>query len=133
MCSLILTVSCSNRYVSTNLDKENFNQYFSASNVKIYKSENDFSGQYRYIGAVEGQDCQEKPHHAQPDEINARTQARQQAFNLQANAIVFSTCTLLSQEQLAQLSMSNDAKQCNALVVCYGKAYAVDTATDKNN
>lgn len=132
MCSLILTVSCSNRYVSTNLDKENFNHYYSASNVKIYTSENDISGQYRYLGAVEGQDCQIKPHHAQPDEINARTQARQQAFSLQANAIVFSTCTLLSQEQLAQLSMSNDAKQCNTLVVCYGKAYAVDTATNKS-
>jgi RcsF protein len=128
-----LTVSCSNRYVSTNLDKDNFNQYFSASNVKIYKSENDFPGQYHYIGAVEGQDCQVKPHHAQPDEINARTQARQKAFSLQANAIVFTACTLLTQEQLLQLSESNDAKQCNSLVVCYGKAYAVDTATNENN
>tara|TARA_R110001583_G_C5603795_1_gene404738 strand:- start:685 stop:1110 length:426 start_codon:yes stop_codon:yes gene_type:complete len=119
--------SCSNNYVSTNLDKENFSDYFSASNVKIYKSEQDINARYQFIGSVEGQDCQIKAHHALPDEVNARTQARQQAFDIKANAVVFSSCALLSQEQLAQLSHSNDAQQCHAIVICYAKAYAVES------
>lgn len=130
---LLLTSSCSNRYVSTNLDQENFSRYFSPSKVQIYQSESNIHGRYQFIGAVEGQDCQVKAHHAAPNEINARTQARQQAYSLQANAIVFSSCTVLPQAQLAQLSMSNDAKQCHALIICYGKAYAVETDNNMRN
>jgi len=130
--SLLLS-SCSNSYVSTNFDKENFSDYFSASAVKIYKNEQEFHGRYQFIGAVEGQDCQEKAHHVMPDKINARTQARQQAFTLNANAVVFSGCALLDQEQLAQINSQNsriskDAQQCQALVICYAKAYAIEVA-----
>ena len=125
--------SCSAHNVSTNLDKENFNDYFSASNVKIFKSESDINGRYQFIEAVEGQDCQVKAHHAAPDRINARTQARQQAFNKQANGIVFSNCAVLSQEQLAQLNNSNDAQQCHAIVICYAKAYAIDTKLNRDD
>lgn len=123
---ILLTSSCSNRYVSTNLDQENFRRYFSPSNVKVYQTENDIPGNYQFIDIVEGQDCQVKPHHAEPDEINARTHARQQAFELKANGIVFSKCVLLSQAQLKNLQNSNDAKQCHAIVICYGKAYAIE-------
>ena len=123
---IFFTSSCSNRYVSTNLDKENFSRYFSPSKVKIYQSENDIQSRYQFIDIVEGQDCQVKAHHAAPDEINARTHARQEAYTLHANAIVFSSCAVLSQAQLAKQNMSNDAKQCHALVICYGKAYSVD-------
>ncbi len=123
---LILLSSCSNHYVSTNLDKENISDYFSAANVKIYNSEQEFNARYQFIGAVEGQDCQIKAHHAAPDEINARTQARLQAFEKQANGVVFSGCALLTQEELAQLNNSNDAKQCHAIVICYAKAYAIE-------
>lgn len=128
-----LITSCSNRFVSTNLDKDNFNQYFSASHVKIYNSEQEFNTRYQLIGTVEGQDCQIKAHHAVPDEVNARTQARQQAFDKQANAIIFSHCALLPQEQLAQLNNSNDAQQCHAIVICYAKAYAIETKPDKHD
>lgn len=125
-----LLASCANHNVSTNLDKENFNQYFSASKVKMYTSEKEFNARYQFIGSVEGQDCQVKPHHAIPDEINARTQARQQAFEQHANGIVFSGCALLSHEQLSQLNDSNDAKQCHAIVICYAKAYAIETKSN---
>ena len=128
-----LTVSCSNQYVSTNLDEENFNQYFSASKVKIYNSEKDINSRYQFIGSVEGQDCQVKAHHAVPDEINARTQARQQAFDKKANGVVFSGCALLTQEQLAQQNNSNDALQCHAIVICYAKAYAIETKSTVND
>jgi len=129
---IILLASCSNHYVSTNLDKDNFSGYFSASNVKMYNNEKEINARYQFIGSVEGQDCQTKAHHAAPDEINARTQARQQAFENQANGVVFSSCALLTQEQLAQLNNSNDAQQCYAIVICYAKAYAVETKQDQN-
>ncbi len=122
-----LIVSCSNRYISTNLDKEKFNQYFSASKVKIYASEQVINNRYRYVGSVEGQDCQVKPHHAAPDKINARTQARQQAAKINANGVVFSGCALLSQEALSRLHDSNDAQQCHAIIICYAKAYVIES------
>jgi len=122
----ILLSSCSNNFVSTNLDQENFKQYFSASHVKIYKNEKEFNARYKFVGLVEGYDCQTKPHHAVPDEINARTQARRQAFNINANGIVFSGCAMLTQEKLAQLNSSNDAQQCHAVVICYAKAYTIE-------
>jgi len=125
--------SCSSHYVSTNIDEENFSNYFSASKVTIYESEKTIPTRYKLIGSVEGQDCQIKAHHAEPDKVNARTQARQQALKISANAVVFSGCTTLNQTQLAQLSQSNDAQQCHAIVICYAKAYAIETKSTSND
>lgn len=129
-----LISACSSNYqVSTNVDKENFKHYFSAAEVDIYENERDITARHQFIGLVEGQDCQEKPHHAAPDKINARTQARQQAFEQKANAVVFTGCAELAAEQLAQLSRSGDALQCHAIVICYGRAFAVETEIKTNN
>ena len=128
---IVLLTSCSVENLSTNLDKDNFSDYFSAGNVEIYKNEKDIMARYQFIGAVEGQDCQTKAHHAVPDEINARTQARRQAFDKQANGIVFSGCALLTQQQLSQLNNSNDAQQCHAIVICYAKAFSIESAVKK--
>jgi len=126
-----LIASCSGRYVSTNFDKGNFSDYFSASKVKIFEQEEDIKLRHNYIGIVEGQDCQVKAHHAVPDKINARTEARRRAFEQQANAVVFTGCTLLSSEKLAQLNRSNDAQQCHAIVICYAKAFAVELPVEQ--
>lgn len=116
--------SCSNQYaVSTNLDKENFTEYFSASKVTIYANENEIPGPYKVVGVVEGQDCQIKAHHAVPDQVAARTQARQHAFNQNANAIVFTGCADLDHAKLTQLNQSNDSNQCHAMIICYGRAF----------
>lgn len=126
-----LIASCSGRYVSTNFDKENFSDYFSASKVKIYQQETDIKARHKYIGVVEGQDCQIKPHHAVPDEINARTEARRHAFEQQSNAVIFTGCALLASEQLAKLNSSSDAQQCHAIVICYAKAFAVELPVEQ--
>ena len=104
--------------VSTNLDKKNFKQYFSPSKVKIVDDENQFEGKYKMVGLVEGEDCQVKPHHATPDPIEARTMARGKAYDLGANAIVFSGCTTVKTDR------------CLANLICYGKAYQVITNND---
>jgi RcsF protein len=123
---IILLASCSSHYVSTNIDKDNFTEYFSANSVTVYPSEKDIEGRYKLVSIVEGQDCQIKAHHAVPNKANARTEARREASKKQANGIVFSQCTLLSHERLAQLNNTTDAQQCHAIVICYAKAYAIN-------
>ncbi len=131
MILVMMITSCSNNYVASNLDKHNFTQYFSASQVAIYKQEKEIKTPHHYIGIVEGQNCQIKPHHAAPDEINARTQARRQAFNQQANGVIFTGCALLTSQQLAKLNSSNDAQQCHAIIICYAKAFVIESPAKK--
>jgi RcsF protein len=134
-CAILTTVSlfvgCSTKNLTTNLDRNNFSDYFSPAKVTIYQQEKDIETHHKYIGVVEGQDCQIKPHHAVPDEINARTQARRQAFEQQANGVIFTGCALLTSQQLAKLNNSNDAQQCHAIVICYARAFAIEPPTDK--
>ena len=113
--SIVLISSCGSYSVSTNLDKQRFKDYFSPTEVKIYQNEQEFTDKHQFIGLVEGQDCQIKAHHAAPDEINARTQARKQAYNQEANAVIFTTCVDI------------ESQQCTKLLVCYAKAYQVST------
>jgi RcsF protein len=119
----IALTGCSSSYtLSTNLDRENFQTYFSPAQVKIVESEAGFTGRYKLIGLVEGQDCQAKAHHAKPNEIAARTQARRQAYEQKANAVIFTGCALINDDQAS--------KQCLATVVCYAKAYQVEQIKD---
>ncbi len=97
--------------VSTNLDKENFTNYYAASKVKMYDSEKSFPGQYHALGLVEGESCQLKANEAPANDIDARTDARKKAAAKQANAIVFTACVAIEDQQ------------CLSLQVCYGKAY----------
>ncbi len=122
---ILLIVSCSSKFdTSTNLDAENFTNYFAPSNVTIYTSTNEFKTQYKYMGLVEGENCQAKAHHAKPDDVMARTEARKKAYQLKANAIIFTGCALLPDE--------STAKQCVASTVCYGQAYYVEPTSPKN-
>ncbi|WP_077341795.1 Rcs stress response system protein RcsF [Pseudocolwellia agarivorans] len=123
--SLSLLTSCSSNFdSSTNLDAENFTNYFAPSNVTIYTSTDEFKTQYKYMGLVEGENCQAKAHHAKPDDVMARTEARKKAYQLKANAIIFTGCALLPDE--------STAKQCIASTVCYGQAYYVEPTSPKN-
>lgn len=117
--SLLLTSCSANYTTSTNLDAKNFSDYFSPANVKIIASVNDLKGEYKYLGLVEGEDCQTKQHHAKPDKVTARTQARKKAYQLKANAIIFTGCT--------ELSKNEASKQCIATTVCYAQAYITNT------
>lgn len=111
----ILLSACSSGYsVSSNIDKNKIVEYYSASNVKIFQSEDDFKGWYKYAGVVEGESCQIKAHLAPPNEIDARTQARFNANKLKANAIIFTGC------------VSIPDKRCIGLKICYGKAYNIE-------
>jgi len=121
--TLSLLTSCSNNFDShTNLDAENFTNYFAPSTVKIINSADEITGPHKYLGLVEGEDCQVKTHHAKPDEIVARTDARNKAAQLNANAIVFTGCTMLTGE--------STARQCISSTVCYGQAYYLKSSDE---
>ena len=85
--------------------------------VKIYTDENEFVGKHKFIGLVDGESCQEKAHHAAPNEIDARTEARGKAYKLGANAIIFSQCVMIEEDKAA--------KYCLSSTVCYGRAYQI--------
>lgn len=113
--------SCAQNYsVSTNLDKENFSDYFSPGEVKIYQDSSEFNGRYRSLGLVEGESCQLQQHHAKPSEIDARTLARKKAYKQQANAIIFSGCAEI------------ESQNCVSQIVCYGHMYQVENSAADN-
>ncbi|GLX80183.1 exopolysaccharide biosynthesis protein [Thalassotalea insulae] len=116
--SLLLSACAQHYSVSTNLDKKNFTEYFSPAKVKIYPNEQAFNAKYHYLAAVEGESCQTDSRHEPANEVTARTNTRRNAFELGANAIIFTGCTLID-------SAESD-KQCITTRVCYGKAYQVE-------
>ena len=118
---LLLTSCAKINNVTTNLDSKNFTDYFAASHVGVYTDETEFeSADYQYMGLVEGQDCQEKAHHAVPDPVIARTEARRQAYGLGGNAVIFSSCVTLEQESIKNSS-------CLSTLVCYGSAFKINS------
>tara|TARA_B100000767_G_C19399912_1_gene383468 strand:+ start:175 stop:567 length:393 start_codon:yes stop_codon:yes gene_type:complete len=121
--AILFLSACSAHYqMKSNLDVGNLMKYFSPSKVAIYDSEEDIKEKYHFIGAVEGESCQQKPYHQQADELTARTNARRNAYLLKANAIVFSGCALIDGDKAA--------KYCISSYLCYGKAYRIDTSSE---
>lgn len=116
---VILCAGCAKiSNISTNLDRENFKHYFSPTKVAIVEKEQDLTTKFKFIGLVEGESCQEKSYHSAPNEIDARTEARRNAYKLGANAIIFSQCVIIEDDKAA--------KQCLASMVCYGRALQVE-------
>ena len=109
--TLAITGCAKINHVSTNLDRDNFK-------VKMVEKEQDLAGKYKFLGLVEGESCQEKAYHAAPNEIDARTEARRKAYQLGANAIIFSQCVMITDDKAA--------KYCLASTLCYGRAFKVE-------
>ncbi|QDP00919.1 rcsF protein [Thalassotalea sp. PS06] len=113
---LSFLAGCStNMQVETNLDEDNFTEYFAAGSVEVFNSTNELPGPAKFIGLVEGESCQMRASDAPASEADARTEARKKAAGLKANAVVFTSC------------IDIDEPQCNQLLVCYGKAYQLTT------
>jgi len=140
MCSfLILLSGCAhlskNYTVSTNIDRENFKEYFSASRVTVFKNEKEIPSPFKLLGLVEGEDCKVKTHHAAPTKIIAKQTTKTKAFNKGANGIIFTSCILLDNQKLEkQNGVQRADNQCLASFVCYGKAYKFQPLnTEKNS
>lgn len=111
---LLLTTACSNFDYSTNLDKENFDEYFKPSQVVVYQKSDLDDIDHDVIGAVDGSSCQQKENDIPANERDARTKARINAADMNANGIVFQTCLTIEPD-----------KACITNVICYGRALNV--------
>jgi RcsF protein len=109
-----LLSGCTSHYsFYSNLDPQNFSDYFAPASVTIFEDESQFPGNYHFVGTVEGLSCQAKAHLAKSSEVNARTHARRQAAELGANSIIFTGCTV------------DQTPSCLEVTACYGKAYKI--------
>ena len=112
--SISLLSACANGpSIETNLDKENFDEYFAAGNVIVYQNEDELPGKVVSLGLVEGESCKAKENDIPANAADARTMAREKAASMEANAVIFTSCTLIEDQQ------------CLEMMVCYGKAFQV--------
>lgn len=108
-----LVSGCSNYSFHSNVDKENFEQYFKPSQVKVYEKEQLTELNYIHLTTVEGSVCKQQENEAKPTFADARTQARLAAADAGANGIIFTSC-IETQDEV-----------CLAAALCYGQAIKV--------
>ncbi len=112
--TLSLLTGCSLFDVHTNLDKENFTEYFKPSSVEIIEKDKLVDLNVLPLGTVEGESCQADDTQPQPNKTEAVTQMRRQVADMGGNAIVVGKC----------IEMPSTV-DCKASLVCYGQGYKV--------
>ncbi|MFT5559379.1 MAG: RcsF protein [Psychromonas sp.] len=118
--SVLLSTACTNLDFSSNLDKKNFDDYFKPSRVTVYEKSQLQSLDYKFIAAVDGSSCQQQEKDRPADIKEARTNARINAAEMNANGIVFQNC----------LTFERDAS-CISNIICYGRAINVKLSDGK--
>lgn len=114
----VLLSACSNVSFESNLNPQNFKEYYKPASVDDYTQEEIAKHRYHSLGMVSGIACQEKESDFIARESEARTAARIKAADMGANGIVFGKCVRLEKTQA-----------CNVSVTCYGEAFIVDDKT----
>lgn len=109
-----LLTGCSGYSFHTNLDKENFTEYFKPGSVTLIDKAQMAKLDYQVLGTVEGTSCQEEANQPVPVIGDARTEARRRTADLGGNALVLSQCLELQQ-----------TPGCLASITCYGQAMLV--------
>ena len=109
-----LLTGCSGYSFHTNLDKENFDEYFKPGSVRIYEQSELADLNYLYLGTVEGESCQSDANQAVPNAGEARTLARRRVADMGGNGVSFDKCAEFS-----------DVPGCLKQVICYGQALKV--------
>ncbi len=109
----LFLAGCSSSYTfHSNLDKQNFTEYFKAGDVKVYKPDALPTSAYRAIGLVTGESCQTLSSDKVATEADARTQARKNAADLGANGLIIRNCATLNEKN----------SSCMTHVLCSGQA-----------
>jgi RcsF protein len=110
----LIASGCADFSFSSNLDKENFDEYFKPGGVQIYEQGQLADLNYLYLGTVEGESCQSDAKQPIPNAGEARTQARRRVADMGGNAVTFDKCVEF-----------NDTPGCLKQVICYGQALKV--------
>ena len=107
--------ACESVAVNTNLDPQNFKDYYKASAVTDNTYEELSGKSYKSLGFVRGISCQLNPNDFPANEADARTQARRNAADLGANSVVFGKCVKIQK-----------SPSCEVSVTCYADALMVN-------
>ncbi|GGA79917.1 hypothetical protein GCM10011369_22380 [Neiella marina] len=113
---VVMLSACAGDYdVNTNLDPQNFKEYFKPSEVKLYPP-SELPQEAQRIAAVSGFSCQESGNAVPASIADARTDARIKAANLGANALVVDVC---------ETEQDTESPACVSLVSCYARAFSI--------
>jgi len=116
---LILIAGCSDYQLHSNVDKENIETYFKPSKVTVYDKQQLLDLEYTVLGAIEGSSCQIDEIDLPASEAEARTEARINAADMNANGVVFQSCINFERDE-----------SCVSNVICYGRALDVAEPID---
>ena len=122
---LLLTVllsGCSTYPLQTNLDKDNFTDYFAVSDVEYYTTSSLQNDRVEQLGLVEGESCQTADNLPPAEEQQAKIAAKRKAAALNANGIIIRSCIA-----------PPASKACLSSYVCYGDAIKVTPLTRSND
>lgn len=115
-----ILVGCSNFDFSSNVDRDNFEKYFRPSQVTVFDKQELQGQDYQVLGSVQGSSCQEQENDLPADAKEARTKARINAYELNANGIIFQSCINFPRDET-----------CVSNVICYGQAIKVFADTNE--
>lgn len=112
---LMALTACSGVSVHTNLDPENFTEYYKPSTVEVTTYEELGNTPYVHLGTLSGLSCQVKSDDFPANASDARTDLRRKAADAGANALVPGKCVT-----------AKDTGACSISVTCYGDALLVE-------
>lgn len=110
----VVLAGCSQYSFHTNMDKENFTNYFKPGSVALVDKAQLDDLNYVVLGTVEGNSCQEDDRQPVPSAADARTEARRRTADMGGNALQLSQCLELGA-----------TPGCKASITCYGQALKV--------
>ncbi|WP_409420562.1 Rcs stress response system protein RcsF [Pseudaeromonas sp. ZJS20] len=112
--SLVLLTGCSMFSFHTNIDKENFTEYFKPGTVALVEKAQLEDLNYEVLGTVEAESCQADADQPVPNLGDARTQARRKVADMGGNGLLMGKCVTLEQ-----------TADCLSSLLCYGQALKV--------
>jgi len=118
----ILLSGCSKYPLQTNLDKDNFTNYFSVSSVEYYTPSELQNYQVEKLGLVEGESCQDAANLPPAEETQAKIAAKRKAAALNANGIIIRSCIA-----------PPASKACLSSYICYGDAITVTPLINRDD
>ncbi|MBO6258437.1 MAG: exopolysaccharide biosynthesis protein [Succinivibrio sp.] len=107
-------VGCESFTFTSNLDPDNFSNYYKPSSVETMTEEELQNVRHKSLGTVAGLACQAKDRDYIATEADARTDARIKAADMGADAIKMGRCVRLE-----------NTPACKVSITCYAEAYSV--------
>lgn len=109
-----LCAGCESFTFTTNLDPENFTEYYKPSTVETVTDTDLETLRHKSLGTVAGLACQARERDYIATEADARTDAKLKAAQMGADAIKFGRCVRLE-----------NTPACKVSITCYGEALSV--------